>query len=197
MRRLPIYILVDTSSSMKGEPIESVKKGLGEILSSLRMEPYCLETAYLSIITYDKEARQILPLTDLENLQLPDIVCSNAICSDIEQAINVLCECIDRDIIPSNKDVKGDWKPKILFISNGRVINNNAIKRLKKYQIGRIATYKFSFEDNVDLLTKLDEISDFVRIIGIWEEPCCIGNRMGENFYHIELPPPPEVFIVL
>ena len=72
-RRLPVYILIDTSGSMKGEPIESVKVGLSDMIASLRLDPYALETACISIITYDKDVKQILPLTELENLQLPDI----------------------------------------------------------------------------------------------------------------------------
>ena len=41
-RRLPVYILIDTSGSMKGEPIESVKVGMSDIIASLRMDPYAL-----------------------------------------------------------------------------------------------------------------------------------------------------------
>ena len=44
-RRLPVYILIDTSGSMKGEPIESVKVGLSDMIASLRLDPYALETA--------------------------------------------------------------------------------------------------------------------------------------------------------
>lgn len=77
-RRLPVYILIDTSGSMKGEPIESVKVGLSDMIASLRLDPYALETACISIITYDKDVKQILPLTELENLQLPEIVCPEA-----------------------------------------------------------------------------------------------------------------------
>lgn len=72
-RRLPVYILIDTSGSMKGEPIESVKVGLSDMIASLRLDPYALETACISIITFNSNVNQILPLTDLENLQLPDI----------------------------------------------------------------------------------------------------------------------------
>jgi uncharacterized protein YegL len=57
MRRLPIYILLDTSGSMRGEPIEAVKTGLRALLSSLSRDPYALETVYLSIITFDREAK--------------------------------------------------------------------------------------------------------------------------------------------
>ena len=32
MRHLPVYILIDTSGSMKGEPIESVKVGLADMV---------------------------------------------------------------------------------------------------------------------------------------------------------------------
>lgn len=48
-RRLPVYILIDTSGSMKGEPIESVKVGLSDMIASLRLDPYALETACISI----------------------------------------------------------------------------------------------------------------------------------------------------
>ena len=49
MRRLPVYLLVDTSGSMMGEAIESVRNGLQMLVSALRQDPYALETAYLSV----------------------------------------------------------------------------------------------------------------------------------------------------
>ncbi len=64
MRRLPVYLLIDTSGSMYGEPIESVKNGLQSLMSSLRQDPYALETAFLSVIEFNSEATQIVPLTD-------------------------------------------------------------------------------------------------------------------------------------
>ena len=75
---------------MQGEPIESVKVGLADMIASLRLDPYALETACISIITYDKEVKQILPLTELENLQLPDIVCPDSGPTHTGAALNVL-----------------------------------------------------------------------------------------------------------
>ncbi len=63
MRRLPVYLLIDTSGSMRGEPIESVKVGLEAMVSSLRQDPFALESVNISIITYDRDVKQILPLT--------------------------------------------------------------------------------------------------------------------------------------
>jgi uncharacterized protein YegL len=58
MRRLPVYLLIDTSGSMKGEPIESVKVGIESMLATLRQDPYALETVHISIITFDKMLRR-------------------------------------------------------------------------------------------------------------------------------------------
>lgn len=64
MRKLPIYLLLDTSGSMHGEPIEAVKNGVEMLVSTLRNDPYALETAYLSVITFNTNAQQLVPLTE-------------------------------------------------------------------------------------------------------------------------------------
>ena len=73
MRRLPVYLLVDTSGSMHGEAIEAVRNGLQVMLSALMQDPYALETAYLSVIAFDSSARQLTPLTELTSFQLPNL----------------------------------------------------------------------------------------------------------------------------
>jgi uncharacterized protein YegL len=53
LRRLPVYLLLDTSGSMRGEPIQSVNVGLHAMLQALRQDPYALESVHLSVITFD------------------------------------------------------------------------------------------------------------------------------------------------
>ena len=62
-RRLPVYLLLDVSGSMAGDPIEAVKHGVRALTSELRGDPQALETAYLSVITFNSSARQVSPLT--------------------------------------------------------------------------------------------------------------------------------------
>ena len=73
MRRLPVYLLLDTSGSMYGEPIEAVKNGVQTLISTLRSDPYALETAYISIITFNSSAQQVTPLTEHAAFQQPNI----------------------------------------------------------------------------------------------------------------------------
>ena len=52
MRRLPIYFLVDVSESMVGTPVEQVQEGMRAIIQDLRVDPYALETVFVSIIAF-------------------------------------------------------------------------------------------------------------------------------------------------
>ena len=93
MRRLPVYLLLDTSGSMMGEPIEAVKNGVQVMVSSLRQNPQAIETAFISIITFDSSARQVVPLTDLSSFQIPDIHATGT--TALGDALSLVSRCID------------------------------------------------------------------------------------------------------
>ena len=71
MRRLPVYLVLDTSGSMSGEPIQAVENGMQMLVSALRQDPQALESAFLSVITFNSQAKQDVPLTDLASFQMP------------------------------------------------------------------------------------------------------------------------------
>ena len=62
-RRLPVYLVLDCSGSMFGDPIEAVNQGVKALVAELQSEPYAIETAYLSVITFESTAQQVCPLT--------------------------------------------------------------------------------------------------------------------------------------
>ncbi|MEO5984968.1 MAG: VWA domain-containing protein, partial [Ferruginibacter sp.] len=109
MRRLPVYLLLDTSGSMTGEPIEAVKNGVQVMISSLRQNPQAIETAFISIITFDSEAKQIVPLTDLASFQMVDIKATGT--TSLGEGLKLLSTCIDNEVAKTTADQKGDWKP--------------------------------------------------------------------------------------
>lgn len=117
MRRLPVYLLLDTSGSMMGEPIEAVKNGVQVMISSLRGNPQAIETAFLSIITFDSSARQIIPLTDLSSFQMVDIQATGT--TSLGEALKVLSRCIDTEVAKTTAETKGDWKPLVFIMTDG------------------------------------------------------------------------------
>lgn len=210
-RRLPVYILIDTSGSMKGEPIESVKVGLADMVASLRLDPYALETACISIITFDTQVKQILPLTELENLQLPEITVPESGATHMGAALELLCERYDAEVNKGTKEQKGDWMPLLFVLTDGRpsdlMAYDNAISKVKSHQFTNIvacaAGPKAKTEplkkltDNVFTLDTMDSntFTKFFQWISINVQN---GGRTMGITETTDLPaPPPEVNLVI
>lgn len=137
-RRLPIYLLIDTSGSMLGEPIAAVETGIQTLLSTLRQDPYALETAYLSVIKFDSDAQQLIPLTELSDFQAPSFVASGM--TSLGRALSLLAKKIETEVVKTSIDVKGDWKPLIFILTDGVPTDDweRGVNELKKQKFGMI-----------------------------------------------------------
>ena len=132
MRRLPVYLLLDTSGSMGGEPIEAVKNGVQIMISSLRSNPQAQETAYISVITFDSVANQLIPLTDLGSFQMRDIQATGV--TSLGDGLMLLGKCIDNEVTKTTPETKGDWKPLVFIMTDGVPTDNwqNGLTEFKK-----------------------------------------------------------------
>lgn len=136
MRRLPVYLLLDTSGSMNGEPIEAVKNGVQVMISALRQNPQAIETAYISVITFDSAANQIIPLTDLASFQMVDIKASGT--TALGDALRLVSDKIDKEVARTTPEQKGDWKPLVFIMTDGVPTDNwqAGVAEFKKRKTG-------------------------------------------------------------
>lgn len=157
MRRLPVYLLLDCSGSMYGEPIEAVKNGVQVLNSTLRQDPYALETAYLSIITFDSKAQQVTPLTELTAFQQPNLQASG--CTALGEALSLLAQRADAEVVKTTVEKKGDWKPIVFIMTDGEPTDdiNKGLEDFKKRHWGMVVACAVGAGANTDTLRKITE----------------------------------------
>jgi uncharacterized protein YegL len=117
IRRLPVYILADCSGSMTGDPIEQVKTGIRTLHANLMGDPSAVETAFLSVIAFDSEARQVVPLVEVTQFEPPDLRASGT--TALGGALQILGQCLEIEVRKTTAEVKGDWKPLVFLLTDG------------------------------------------------------------------------------
>lgn len=102
---------------MVGEPIAAVEKGFATMLDALRNDPYALESAYISVITFGTSAKQVVPLTELFQFQSPKLVLGSG--TALGAALDLLEKRIAAEVKKGTMDVKGDYKPLVFLLTDG------------------------------------------------------------------------------
>ena len=116
-RKLPVYLVVDCSHSMRGKPIEMVNRGIEQMVQELYADPMALETVWLSVITFSTGAEQIIPLTEVFSFKPPELIAKGR--TDMGAGLRLLAECINREVRRTGSGRKGDWRPVAFLLSDG------------------------------------------------------------------------------
>ena len=86
MRRLPLYIVVETSTQMS-DVIHLVNDSIEKLFSLLRSDPFCLETVFLSILSFDEKTVIHFPLNELYDVEIPKLIISKTDTANISECL--------------------------------------------------------------------------------------------------------------
>lgn len=130
MKRLPIYILVDTSGSMKGEKIEQVAKGLETMKGTFLTTMETQDSTFVSLILFNSTAEIAVKLTPIQGFQIPNLQVGGM--TSYVDALSTLMACYNTDVIKrtaSNKE-SADYKPILLIFSDGAPTDSSSSLRV-------------------------------------------------------------------
>lgn len=209
-RRLLTYVCIDTSGSMRGEPIEAVNTGLHALLASLRQNPYALESVHLSILTFDSLIKEVLPLTPLEQVVLPEIVCPDSGATFLGEALEHVAQAVARNQQVSTPDKKGDWQPILIVLTDGKptdlLVYSEAIPKIQACGFSNIVACAAGPKADASFLQRLTptvvsldtmDANAFAKFFQ-WVS-AAVGNHstsVGAASSRDLPPPPPEINIV-
>ena len=156
MRKLPVYLLLDVSGSMSGEPIQAVQNGVQLLQSTLRRDPYALESAFVSVITFESDVQQIVPLTEIAKFKAPTLTAGGG--TSLGEALKVVTECAEREVSKTTAQQKGDWKPLVFIMTDGCPTDNvnDGLSKFKAYKWGTVVACAVEGADE-RVLTQITE----------------------------------------
>lgn len=210
MRRLPVYFLLDTSGSMYGEPIQALNSALSGMLNTLRADPQALDTLWLNFITFNMEALELVPLTELIHFQLPEIVCPQSGPTHTGRALQLLHEKVLAEVKLGTTEEKGDWKPLLFIFTDGKPsdlqLYREMIPKIKALNFGAIVGCAAGHAANDSMLRELTDTvvhldttdSATLKTFFKWvSETIEQGNASQGTTEQVTLPPPPGEMIII
>jgi uncharacterized protein YegL len=138
--------------------MEAVKNGVQVLASTLRQDPYALETVFISVITFDSNAKQIVPLTDLVSFQPPDLQAQGI--TAMGAALRLVAKKIDEEVIKTTQDRRGDWKPLVFLMTDGAPNDDwkAGLKEFKNVKAGMVIACAAGMAADTDVLKQITEV---------------------------------------
>lgn len=211
MRRLPVYFLLDTSGSMNGEPIQALNNAMSGMINSLRSDAQASETLWISVITFDREVKEIVSLTELPSFQLPEIICPPSGPTFTGKALEMLYDKVNSEIRKGTPTQKGDWRPLLFLFTDGKpsdpMLYKEMLPKIKSLNFGAIVACAAG---NLADDSKLKELTDTVVHLATADSTTLKqffkwvsdtieqGNKSMGTTDLVTMPPPPsEVHLVI
>ena len=182
IRRLPVYLLLDCSSSMAGRPIEAIRRAVHGLISDLTGDPQSLETAWVSVITFGGKAEQIIPLTELPAFVEPPLQASGV--AVLGEALQLLIQCINREVRKSTAAEKGDWKPLIFIMTDSQPGDDweQLAEELKQMKIANIIACTTTSEAGDRVVRRITDTIVRLDLPVLERQGCLLGLGIFYDF---------------
>ena len=129
MRRTSVYVLIDTSGSMRGARLKTMEQGLLAMTKALKRFVQVPEVASVGVWAFDTEVRMLAPLTPLDELRIPPISAPRSGGTHLGLALMTLAESIMADAEALTRDPMEEGASCLFVMTDGAVSDLQTFRR--------------------------------------------------------------------
>lgn len=122
---LPCYVAVDTSDSVTGPALDVLNVELARLADALRDDSRVSGSCRLAVLTFDVEARVVLPLTPAADLQAAPALAATRPGTDYASVFRLLRRQIERDLTGLRMAGLRPLRPLVVLVTDGRPTRGN------------------------------------------------------------------------
>ena len=141
--RCPVMLLLDTSSSMYGEPINELRDGVRQFLDETSNDEAASRSVELEVITFADSARVVLPFTPIANAQLSDGALDASGMTSMGAAMEQAC----RDLYARRRMYRDNgissYRPWVVLMTDGGPNDDWEDKYQKLQQLGETGKIQY------------------------------------------------------
>jgi len=200
--RCPCVLLLDTSGSMKGEPVEALNKGLQAFKTDLGKDPLASRRVEIAVVTFDNEIKVAQDFVTVDNFQPPTLEAQGQtfMGGGIQKAL---------DLVQARKSQYrangvAYYRPWVFMITDGEpqgepesVVQNATQRLMKEESEKRVAFFAVGVENaNMDRLKQM-VVRAPVKLIGlnfvemfVWLSRSMEKVAQSRTDEQVALPPP-------
>lgn len=138
--RLPIVLLLDTSGSMTGRPIEKLEEAVQYFFEAIKEDEIAKRSAEISIISFNSIAEELLGFANIERQSIPKLITGGT--TSMGKAINIALDVLEKRKKEYSEAGVEYYQPWLVLISDGEATDEveEAIKRAQSLTVNKKLT---------------------------------------------------------
>lgn len=168
--RVPVCLVLDTSYSMSGPPINNLNQGIAKFYEAIKADDYARYSVEIAIVTFGGTAQKILDFESIDHQQQPMLTVAGG--TPMGQALQMATALLE-DRIKKYKDVGVDYhQPWLVLMTDGRPTDDVESVIPKIYQMDvdkQLMVFPIGIGAGADMktLARLSSVRQPLRLKGL------------------------------
>jgi len=135
--KLPIVLVLDTSSSMDGDPIRELNESVNNFIEEIKNDDFARVTAELCIVTFGRDVDVLQDFESVDNISYPIFKARGS--TLMGSAVMKSLDCLEKKLLRYEELGTDYYRPIMVLMTDGKPTDSiiRAVKRTQEYLVQR------------------------------------------------------------